>query len=190
MAHGALDGNELYVAGTGTIFVKPWTSGMAVPDDPDELENPGSGWANLGYTTPDGVTFTVDRSTVDIMAWQSRRAVRRIIETATESVSFVLQQWNSETLPFAYGGGTVSGLGGAQAKFDMADAEDVNPFAMAIRLLDGSNEMGLVFPKGSVIDTVETVFNRASESQLPVSFGSLETAPYFLFDYAAFDVNS
>jgi hypothetical protein len=190
MAHGALDGSELYVAGTGTIFAKPWTSGMALPDDPDELENPGSGWVNLGYTTEDGVTFTYDRQVDDIMAWQSRRPVRKIVTSAAESVGFVLQQWNSETLPFAFGGGQVTGLGGAQAKFDLADAEDVVHFAVAIRLLDGSSEMGIVFPKGMVTDTIESVFNRASEAQLPVTFSSVDTAPYFLFDYSAFDVNS
>lgn len=88
------------VALTGSVYVAP--EGTTFPDTISE--EPGSEFAELGYTTEDGVTFSVERNTEDIMGWQSTEPLRTIVTSEPKMATFVLRQLETATWLAAFGG--------------------------------------------------------------------------------------
>ena len=177
------DANELVVAGTGQVYVAP--VGTTLPTATDDTLN--AAFVGLGYTTEDGVTFTVAPEVNDYMAWQSRQPIRRELVNQTVSAAFSLLQWNEETVPLAFGGGAVTQVG-SDYRYDFPTADDaLDERAMVIDVTDGDRNMRFVLPRGNVTDSVEAQFVRTEMAVLPITFGILEPigggAPgYILFD--------
>lgn len=159
-----VDASEVVVGASGTVYVA--AEGTAVPTDLTALS---ASWTNIGYVSEDGVKFTGGSSVEDIGAWQSQYPIRKIITSRTASVEFVMRQWNGETLKLAFGGGSVVTAGG-NTTYAPPSASTLDPRAMVIEWVDGTETFRLVIPRGMVSGDVQTDLVRSSAADLPVSF--------------------
>lgn len=174
------DTDEIVVGGSGTVYVAPVAT--TAPVDSDSAL--AGGFVDLGYVTEDGITFTDTKDVSDLNAWQSFYPVRRIITSRASSVSFALEQWNEVTTVFAFGGGTITNLGGGEYKYTPPDADDLDERALVVDWVDGTKNYRLYMPRGIVMEAVETNVTRTDRAVLPITFGAISdgaTAPYLLF---------
>ena len=132
----AKDTAETRVAGTGSVYIAAYADvSAALPTAHNSTLN--AAFVELGYTTEDGVTFK-DEPTIERKgAWQSFYPVR-ILETARMAMaSFVLEQWNTDTLRVATGGGVVT-TAGTGSKFTPHAAGTVSEWALVVDITDGT----------------------------------------------------
>lgn len=99
----ALDCAEVRVGITGHLYSAP--VGTPMPTDvTTPLPEP---WAELGYTSEDGVSLSSDADREDFNVWQSVHPCRSVVTGQTFTSTFTLVQRNSDTLAVAFGGGEV-----------------------------------------------------------------------------------
>jgi len=175
----AKDTAQTRVAGTGSVYMAP--AGTTLPSSYNGPIN--ASFIELGYTDEDGVTFT-DSPTIDRKgAWQSFYPVR-IIETARMAkAAFNLEQWNTNTLRAASGGGTVT-TAGSGAKFAPHAAGTITEWSLVIDITDGSITDRYVVPTCIVVSDLETNLNRSDLAVLPVELEAIGEAgvdPWYLF---------
>src|SRR5690606_3573498 len=101
----AKDATKVRVALTGTVYVAP--EGTAFPTAISDA--PGEDWVDLGYTTEDGVEFTFGKEITNIMGWQSRDPLRKLVTEEPKSFSMTLRQLESATFLAAFGGSITEG---------------------------------------------------------------------------------
>lgn len=166
------DAGDLIVAGDGQVYVAP--VGTALPTTgPSQALN--SAFEGLGFLTDDGVSLSVSPDIQDFMAWQSRRPIRRELKAQEVQVQFTLQQWDEDSVPFAFGGGGITDLGAGSYRYDLPDdSAQLQEKAIVVDLIDGSIRWRWVFPRGNVTDAVESKFSRDSAAGLPVTWKALE----------------
>lgn len=173
----ALDTTEIRVGANGSIHVAPIAT--ALPTTPTAaLASP---WINLGYTTEDGVTFARDPSFNDIKGWQSKRTLRKILDSETMMASFELIQWNKDTVALAFGGGAVTEPTDDVFRYDFPDPEDMDERAMVISWLDGDISNRLVCPRVQVASAIEIKLTRTEETRLAVEAELLENTTAIAF---------
>lgn len=103
------DPSKVRVALTGNVWYEKNLSASIVTD----ITMPPTATAeNLGYTTPDGVTFTVGRNVTDIDGWQTKDPLRKLVESEPRSCAFVLRQV-ARALWLATMGGAVTEIAAA-----------------------------------------------------------------------------
>ena len=95
------DPTEVRVALTGNVW---YESNLAASVVDTIGTAPTTTAVNLGYTTDDGVTFNIGRETTEIMGWQSRDALRILVDTEPKSAAFVLRQVNRQLWLSTFGG--------------------------------------------------------------------------------------
>jgi hypothetical protein len=98
---------EVRVGVTGHLWAAP--VGTAMPSD--TTTPVATPWVNLGYTTEDGLSMTVDMNKEDFRVWQSNQPCRSVITEQTYTSTFTLVQRNPATLALAFGGGTLEAVG-------------------------------------------------------------------------------
>jgi hypothetical protein len=183
--------NEIVVASNGQVYVAP----VATPLPATAVVALNAAFIGLGYATEDGVSIGVTPEVTDYMAWQSRSPVRREKVSQEIMITTALMQWNEQTVPAAFGGGTVSGSAG-NYRYDLpADDAPLDERAMVVDAIDGAVHMRWVFPRGNVTEAVEAAFQRGTPASLPIGFKALAPASggspgYFLSDSAAFAAGS
>ena len=183
--------NEIVVGNNGQVYVAP--VGTPLPATPVVALN--AAFIGLGYITEDGATVTVTPTVEDYMAWQSRSPVRREKTTQEITIAFALMQWNEQTVPAAFGGGTVSGSAG-NYRYDLPkDDAALDERAVIVDAVDGAVHMRFVFPRCNATEAVEAAFQRGAPASLPLTFSALAPSEgaspgYFLSDSAAFAAGS
>lgn len=168
----AQDATEVVVGANGQIYVAP--TGTSTPIDVDDPLDPAFSEA-LGFTSEDGATFTVGKTTVDIPAWQSFYALRTIVTEADVRVAFVLRQWNQDTVQLAFGGGTFTATG-SFTKYTPPSPEFLDERVLVLDWQDGEDEFRLVVPRCLSVDPVETQLTRTAAADLPISMKILAPA--------------
>jgi hypothetical protein len=166
------DSDEIRVASGGQIYIAP--VGTTLPTTP--TGSLAAAFVGLGYCSEDGVKLSVTPEIGEIKSWQSRQATRRDLTAQEVMAGFELQQWNEDTVPFAFGGGAVTQLGGAAGyRYDLPlEGDALAEKAMVIEWVDGSITQRWVIPRGNVVDGVETQGKRGEASLLPIGFKGLE----------------
>lgn len=188
----ATDPDQLVVASYGEIYIAD--TGTTLPTSPTAALN--AGFTSLGYVTEDGVTLSVEPEIEEFMAWQSRQAVRRELTGQSITVSFELEQWNTENLLLAFGGGQVTQPSAGVFKYEFPDDEDaLQEKAIVVEWKDGQRDWRFVASRGNVTEAVETSLNRSNLAVLPITFQVLDAesggAPaYILTDDSAFVTGS
>ena len=99
----AKNATQVRVALTGSIWFNSDLN-AAIPDD---LDTPPAGYVDLGFTTDDGVTFTLSKETEDIMGWQTGDVLRKLVTAEPKSAAFTLRQVSRDTW-LATNGGTIT----------------------------------------------------------------------------------
>lgn len=167
----AMDVTELVVGSNGSLWVAD--PGTAVPADIDVAF--GTGWADLGFATDDGITWTVGREITDIPAWQSFYPLRKIVTSVSADLAFSMMQWSTETLTFALGGGTVTGTLG-KYEYHPPDPSVIDERMLAAEWIDGDVKFRIIYERGIVSENVEAEIARAAAAVLPVTYSALGTA--------------
>lgn len=176
------DTAELRVAGTGSIYIATYAAGStALPTAYNSTLD--AAFVELGFTTEDGVTFT-DEPTIDRKgAWQSFYPVR-ILETARMAkVGFELEQWNTDALRVATGGGTVT-TAGSGAKFTPHAAGTISEWTVIVDVTDGTITDRYVLTKVITTSSFETQLTRTELATLPTELeavGEDGVDPWFMF---------
>ena len=99
----AQNSGEVRIAGNGGLYLAP--IGTTLPTDPTTALD--AAFVDLGYFSEDGVTITPERTIEKFRAWQSRKPVRQSITAEDMTIGGSLIQWNNDTIPVFFGGGTV-----------------------------------------------------------------------------------
>lgn len=185
----AQNAEEIVVAAQGSINVATVTDTLVYPTTEDETLD--SAFAELGYATEDGVTFTATPNVEDINAWQAATPVRRLVTARALTLATQLEQWNEDTFAIAFGGGEWSESGTTFRYDPPADTDALVSLAVVIDAQDGDRKMRWVVYRTNVTEAVETNLTRTAAAVLPVTFSALtpddqDRAWYYLSDDAAF----
>lgn len=184
--------DQIAVPMNGTIYTATWSADTTYPTTVrGTLTNgtyTGGTWAELGYTTEDGVTFSSTPNVEDINAWQSPDPVRRLVTSRETTVATQLLQWNDDTFKVAFGGGAWTG---GTLFTPPAPQDALANLALIVDGEDGTRQYRFVIYKANVTDAVETSLTRTGAAVLPVTFSAVadagETTTWkFMTDDAAF----
>lgn len=165
-----LNANAVRVAGTGEVYVA--TAETAAPD---VTATPSVSWTGLGYTSPDGVTFTLSRDTTDIDGWQASR-LRVVTNSEPKTLGFTLLQTDKNTLPVVFGGGSIT-QNGYIATYT-PPAEGTNTVrAILVRFTDGAYTYQYWFSRAQIDGDVTFNLTRSDAVGYALSFAVLADDP-------------
>ena len=169
------DPDELVIAGSGDLYFAPY--GTVLPDaDTDAVDAAINGaFVKVGYVSEDGLTFGFNPTVEEFFAWQSRSPVRREMTATEYTLSFVLEQWNSDNILLAFGGGTA----GANASGDMlveflSQTDQLDEVSVICDWQDGTKQYRLVVTRATINDAVEVQLQRNELGMFPVSLKTLD----------------
>lgn len=165
--------SQIVVAGTGSILVAP----VATVAPVDVATPWAAAWIDLGYTNEDGVTFTDEKTVEDIMLWQLFYPGRTIVTARNSTAAFSLAQWNKDTVPLAFGGGTITTTPGPPAHYRYSPPAPgtVDERALGIEIVDGSVIKRFIIPRCVVSEAVETNLVKSTAANLPITVKALGT---------------
>jgi hypothetical protein len=161
-----INANEIRVAGTGSLYVAP----AHTPAPTDFAKNWDAPWANLGYTSSDGVKFVKKDKLDPVDTWQSVAAIRYVFSDRDFSVKFSLLQVNSDTLRFFFS----SPAPATPGVYEIAAAPRVDERALGVEFSDGPTVRHRFYiPRGVVTETDETSVTRTSAIKLGITFTAM-----------------
>jgi len=180
----ALDTTEIFVAGNGHIYVAD--EGTTLPTDLSDLSSDPN-YVELGYTTEDGVTFTVTRETQSLNAWQSNEPVRTLETSRTSTVAFTVMQPNPDNIAIALGGGDID-KGATEGTYTFPDPGESVRHVLVVDAFDGDTQYRFVYDRVEQQGDVTMQLQRGDSANLPMEFGVLAGAekPTIISDAAAF----
>ena len=139
----ALTADNVVVGITGKVYVGA-TTATAPTSSTDTL----TGFTELGYVSADGVTFTQERSTNQIRAWQNADLVREIVTEGTVTYQFMLLETTQAVIEAYFGGTMVAG------KIQVNPASTGGRKSFVIDVVDGAKAIRHYVPSGEIL-TVE-----------------------------------
>lgn len=167
----SLDATEAVVAGSGHIYVA--AEGTPLPDDLAALTSP---WVELGYTTEDGVTFNLARSTSDINAWQAADPIRVVETSRAITVAAVLRQFaNPDNLDAAFGGGTFT-PGPTFGTYVLPGAGENTVRVLVVDAIDGDVTVRFVYDRVQQMADIQSQLQRGDTVNLPLEYKVLAGA--------------
>jgi len=86
---------------TGSVW---YEADLAAVVGTDIMDPPTPTAVDLGFTTPDGVSFSIERESEDLGAWQTKDALRILVNSEVNGCSYVLRQTERATWLAAMGG--------------------------------------------------------------------------------------
>lgn len=172
----SLSKEEVVVALDGTVSL-----GAADATPPEDLDSLDAGeFADLGYQSSDGVTFTVTPNVQDIEAWQSATPIRKLVTARTLTLAFSALQWNVNTFAAAYGGGAWTEVDAPSPpdpglyRYDPPANEDaLVDYVGVLDFLDGDKQYRLVVKQGNITESVETNLARGGAAVLPITIEAI-----------------
>lgn len=179
----AFNAAQVRTAPSGHIYVGPL--GTAEPTDVTSALDPAL--AELGYTTPDGVTIAPSVEQEDIMVWQSLMPVLSPITGMTLEISFVLAQINPNTLSLYLLGEEFTD-DGTTARLNVNSNPGSQERLLVVEWTDSSDDAyRLVVPRAQMTNREELQLTRSESINLGLTFAALDDgglAGYLLSDNA------
>lgn len=136
----ALNAENVVVGITGKVYV-----GDTSTTAPTDYSSALTGFTDLGYVSADGVTFTVDKSTNQIRAWQNADLVREVVTEGTVTYSFTLLETTQAAVE-AYFGGTLVG-----DKIELVPNQTGGRKSFVIDIVDGAQVIRHYVPTGEIM---------------------------------------
>lgn len=166
------DPDEIVIGGTGQVYVG--AVGATAPTTESSVLSAAT-WKGLGLHTEDGVSIANAPDITRHMAWQSRRPVRIERQADTFTVSFALLQWDEDSVPVAFGGGSITDLGTGHYKYSPpSETSSTDERAYVVDVADGSDILRFYVPRGLAVEGVDSQFSRSAMSSLAVTVEALE----------------
>lgn len=143
-----LDATQVRVGVTGKLLVAP--VGTTAPANTSG--GWPAGWVDLGYGEDGGPPAEVrpNQTTKDFKGWQDYYPVRTVSTDRAMEWIFKLIQKSGTNLKLAFGGGTITSLGGGDYKFVPPAASFVDERAFGLEVTDGSIIDRFVLTRGLV----------------------------------------
>jgi hypothetical protein len=139
----ALNANNVVVGITGKVYVGP-TDTTAPTSASSQLD---ADFVDLGYVSADGVTFSTDRSTNQIRAWQNADLVREVVTEGTTTYQFTLLESTLNSVA-AYFGTEVDNSG----KIQLVPTATGGRKSFVIDVVDGADVVRHYVPFGEVLN--------------------------------------
>lgn len=136
----ALNAENVVVGITGKVYVGA-TSATAPTSSTSSL----TGFTELGYVSADGVTFSNDRATNQIRAWQNADLVREIVTEGTTTYQFMLLETTQDVIETYFGGTLVNG------KLELVPTSTGGQKSFVIDVVDGAKAIRHYVPLGEVL---------------------------------------
>lgn len=166
------DPTRVRVALTGTVYVAD--EGSTVPAD--ITVTPNASWVDLGYTTEEGVTFSVEQTTEDLPAWQSMEPLRTLVTAEPKAFNFTLRQLERTSFLTAFGG-SITTIGANNYRWDPPASGTTPTKAYMIEFLDESLKYRFVYRRNQQTGARELNFVRSNAVNLPCSYRVLAASP-------------
>lgn len=168
----AKDATKVRVALTGTVYAAD--EGSTVPAD--ITVTPNGSWVDLGYTTEDGVTFSVEQETEDLPGWQSLEPLRSIVTAEPKAFNFTLRQLEKATFTAAFGG-TVTTIGANNFKWTPPASGSIPIKMYMIEFNDESLTYRFVYRRCQQQGARELNFVRSNAVNLGLDYKVLAASP-------------
>lgn len=132
-------------------------------------------WVNVGFTTPDSLSFKTEPNFQEVPTAQSDYVALRFQTSESATVGVTLQQWNAANLAAVYGGGVVTEdpLASGNFKFVPPRIGERTEKAAIIETIYGSRNYRWVFPRCMQMEGVQLDLQKGQEARLPLSLGVL-----------------
>lgn len=138
----ALIDSAVLIPGTGRLYTAP--SETAIPAN---LTAPPAPWEDLGHTSrEDGLTITRDGGDSETVGTWQNPVLRERREPTTFAITAFLHQVTNEVLEMFFGPGDVD----TADRFGVTSSTATIERALYVRIIDGTNEVGLYVPKVSI----------------------------------------
>ena len=157
----------VYVAGTGATAPTDATTSLNAKEPHDAGAND---YVELGFVSENGVGVTPSQTVTPIMAWQSAYSVRKIITARGLELDFILREFNAESIPFAFGGGSLIEQPGEKFVYTPPEAQETDARTLVVDWADGDRHYRLYVPNGQVTDLSQFTLSRTAPAELPVKF--------------------
>lgn len=145
----ALTADNVVVGITGKVYVGA-TSATAPTSSTSTL----TGFAELGYVSADGVTFSTEKTTNQIRAWQNADLVRETITEGTVTYSFTLLETTQEVVEAYFGATMVDG------KIELNPNSTGGRKSYVVDIVDGAKVIRHYVPSGEILSVeAQTVQN-------------------------------
>ncbi len=168
------DATKVRVALTGSVFAA--NEGTTLPTDITQTVAAASAsWVDLGYTTEDGVTFSVEQTTEDIPGWQSLEPLRSIVTAEPKGFSFTLRQMERNTFTTAFGGAVTGSTGNWIWTPPASGSIPIK--AYIIEFVDESLTYRFIYRRNQQQGARELNFVRSNAVNLPLDYKVLAASP-------------
>jgi hypothetical protein len=162
----ALLDSAVLIPGTGYMYTAP--AETAIPAD---LDSPATPWANLGHTSrEDGLTITRDGGDSEVIGTWQNPSLRERREPTTFAITAFLHQVDNEVLSMYFGPGDVD----TADQFGVTSATATIERALYVRIVDGTNEVGLYVPRTSISSEDDVEIDVEGFLAFPVRFTVLQ----------------
>lgn len=168
----AQDATKVRVALTGNVWVAD--ENTAIPADITVA--PPAPWLDLGFTTEDGVTISIEQTTDDLAGWQSLEPLRTLVTAEPKGFNFTLRQLERASFVAAFGG-TVTTLGANNYKWVPSAAGSQVVKAYLLEFLDGSYKYRFVYRRNQQSGAKEINLVRTNAVNIPMSYRVLAASP-------------
>ncbi len=165
----ATDVTQVRVGVTGRILVAP--SGTAFPTG--STTSFPAGWADLGFVDIAGPMMTPKPTFKDIFAWQQLYPVRTLKTQETTEWKFKIIQTTGSMLKLAFGGGTITSLGGGDYQFSPPVPGTIDERSVGIEVVDGTLQTRYLLHRGIVTATSAVNFKRDQAIDYEVAITAL-----------------
>lgn len=108
----ATNSDSILVGANGTV----WAAAVGTAGPTSSSFDPTINYVEVGLVDEAGAKFSDSKEVSALGVWKSFYAARRIVTARESMVGFVLRTWDAVSVPLAFGGGAVTGGGGAYEK--------------------------------------------------------------------------
>lgn len=134
--------SAVLIPGTGYMYTAPAETAI-----PASLTAPASPWEDLGHTSrEDGLTITRDGGDSEVIGTWQNPSLRERREPTTFAITAFLHQVTNEVLEMYFGPGDID----TEGVFGVTSSVDTIARALYVRIVDGTNEVGLYVPRVSI----------------------------------------
>lgn len=169
----AVNKANIRVAQIARVYLAP--IGTAAPAD--AVAPFAAAWKEVGYFTPDSLSWATDPSFEEVRSHQSNYPTRRFQTEDAATLSVDLQEWKGDNFKAVYGGGTIEEVSPASNpptyRFAPPQIGGRETVAAAVEIIDGAITFRRIIPACEQNEGVEQSFEKTSESVLPLRLAIL-----------------
>jgi hypothetical protein len=166
------DATRILVPQLARVYLAP--VGTAAPADP--VVTPDAAWKDVGYFTPDSLSWATDPNFEEVQSHQSTYPTRRWQTSDAATIEVDLQEWSVQNFQAVFGGGTVIEVPASPGppevvlhyKFSPPAVGSRTQTAAMIEIIDGTKHYRMIVPKCQQNEGAEMSLEKTSESTLPL----------------------